>query len=158
GILPTELGLCVVRAGKDEESRERGRRRVGDVRGRPTVLLQAVAERRLDGLELRDARRGAHQLNPAAVEARLDAVDLVERVVAVLLRPERAARGVEVHPEAVAYAVGEDLLDVGGRLSRLEGLYVRVRVVGGRRAVVVESEDDAGQVRVVGLGAAELVV
>src|SRR5215216_7631198 len=46
--------------------------------------------RGLDRLELRDARRRPHDLHPAGVHAGLDAVDLAERVVAVLLLPQVA--------------------------------------------------------------------
>ena len=55
----------------------------------------------------------SHDLDPARVHAGLDAVDLVEGVLAVLLVPEVAGVGIERHAEAVADAVGEDLLDVG---------------------------------------------
>jgi hypothetical protein len=65
--------------------------------------------------------------------------------------------GVEGHPEAVAHAVGEDLLDIRAGLAATGGARREEGVVGGRRAVV-EAQHDPGQVRVVRLGPAELVV
>ncbi len=87
--------------------------------GRPAELLQARwrAERRLDLLELGDPRHRAGDLDPAAVRTWVDAVQLAERVVAVLLQPERARLRVDSHPEAVAVTVREDLLDVGADLA-----------------------------------------
>src|SRR5919201_4103957 len=70
-VLPTELRLGVVRAGEREEARERVGGRVGDVRRGPANLLDAAAGD-LDRLELTDARRGPHDLHPAAVEPGLD--------------------------------------------------------------------------------------
>ena len=54
--------------------------------------------------------------------------------------------------------VGEDLLDVGADLAADRCAGGEERVVGGRGAVVVEPQDDAGEVGVVRLWAAELVV
>ena len=67
----------------------------------------------LDRLELRDPVDRTHDLDPAAVHAGLNAVDLVEAVVSVLLFPERPGDGIEGHPEAVANPIREDLLNVG---------------------------------------------
>src|SRR5206468_7683755 len=48
-----------------------------------------------------------------------DQAQLGERVVAVLLQPEVAAPRIEVEAEAVAEAVGEHLVEVGGDLRVL---------------------------------------
>ena len=72
--------------------------------------------------------------------------------------PELAGDGIEGHAEAVAEAVREDLLHVGADLAADRRAGGEERVVGRRRAVVVEPQDDAGEMRVVGLRAAELVV
>ena len=85
-------------------------------------------------------------------------VQLREGVVPVLLLPQVAGDGVEVHAEAVADPVGEDLLEVRAHLSAHRRPVREERVVRGRRPVVVEAQDHAGQVRVVRLRAAELVV
>src|SRR5206468_12880558 len=65
---------------------------------------------------------------------------------------------VEGEAEAVAHSVREDLLDVGPHLAAQALSRPEEGVVFGSAAVVVEAEDDAGEVRVVGLRAAELVV
>ena len=79
-------------------------------------------------------------------------------VVAVLLLPQVAAERVERHAEAVADAVGEDLLDVVADLAADGRARGEERVVGRRRAVVVQPQDHAGEVRVVRLGAAPMNV
>jgi len=85
-------------------------------------------------------------------------LDLVVGVLTVLLVPEISRERIERHTEAVADAIGEDLLDVrpdlaaDGRARGEEGVVAR------HRAVVVEPEDHARKVRIVGLGSAELVV
>ena len=66
--------------------------------------------------------------------------------------------GVERHAEAVAVAVREHLLDVGADLAAHRGARREERVVGRRGAVVVEPQDDAGEVGVVGGRPAERVV
>ena len=72
---------------------------------------------RLDHLELGDPAHGPHHLHPPVVLSGGDAVDLVERVVAVLLVPQNAGARVDGQSEAVADAVGEDLLDVRADLA-----------------------------------------
>ena len=69
-------------------------------------------------LNSRDPRDRSDGLNPARVQSRVDALDLVEGVVAVDLDPQMPGEGVEGHAEAVADAVGEDLAEVRGRLRR----------------------------------------
>ena len=54
--------------------------------------------------------------------------------------------------------VGEDLLDVGADLAADRCAGGEERVVGGRGAIVLQPQDDAGEVGVVRLRAAELVV
>ena len=88
-----------MRAGQHEQARQRLGWRIGDVRRRPPQLLQSEVgrrkrvrrirrDRRLDRLVLRDALGRSHDLHPARVESRLDAIQLAERIVAVLLLPE----------------------------------------------------------------------
>src|SRR5262249_58925999 len=105
-------------AWKDEEAGEGLIGGVGNVRGRPAQLVEVSRpERGLDLLVLRRPREWPHDLDPASVNAGLDEVQLVEGVVAVLLVPQVPGDGIEGHPEAVAYAVGEDLLDVRPNLA-----------------------------------------
>ena len=118
--LPAKLRVAVVRARQHHHPRLRLLGRVGNVRRRPPRLLQVEAEpRRLDQLELVDPRERPHNLDPTAVHPRQDQVQLGERVVAVLLQPQVAGPRVEVEAEAVAEAVGEHLVDVGGDLGVL---------------------------------------
>jgi hypothetical protein len=112
-VLPGELRIAVVRAAEHEQALQRLGRRVGDVGRRPADLLEPDERRgRLDHLELRHPADRPHHLDPPVVLPGRDAVDLVERVVAVLLIPEHAGLRIHGHPEAVADTVGEDLLDV----------------------------------------------
>ena len=85
-------------------------------------------------------------------------VQLAERVIAVLLQPHRARLRVDGHPEAVAVTVREDLLDVGTDLPADRRSSGEERVVGGGAAVVLQPQHDAGEMGVVRLRAAELVV
>ena len=87
-----------------------------------------------------------------------DAIQLAERVVGILGFPERAGDRIEGHAEAVAMAVGEHLLDVRADLAAHRRTGGEERIVGRRGAVAVEADDHAGQVCVVGRGAAERVV
>jgi hypothetical protein len=166
---PAQLRCAVVRAREHEETRERLSRAVRDIRRQPADLLEAEVRggervrrrrrhRRLDRLELRDALRRAHDLHPAGVEPWVGPVHLAEAVVAVLLLPKGTGDRVEGHPEAVPEAVGEDLLDVRADLAADRRACTEERIARRRRAVVVEPEDDAGQVGVVRLRAAELIV
>src|SRR4030095_5332047 len=66
--------------------------------------------------------------------------------------------GSKSNPEAVANAVGEDLLDVRSHLATDPGAHGKERVVEGRGAVVIEAHDDAGEVRIVRFRPAELIV
>ena len=118
-----------------------------------------MQRRGFDLPELGDAADRAGNLNPARVHAALDAVDLVERIFAVFLLPETAGQRIEGHPEAVANAVGEDALDVAGRSRRrLQRPRSKNGLSVGRRAIVVQAEDHAGEMRVVRIRSAELIV
>src|SRR5829696_9583451 len=157
--LPAERRVDVVGARQHEEPRARLRGRIRDVRRRPAELLEVSApERRLDLLELGDPLDRACDLHPAAVHPGGDAVELGERVVAVLLQPEAARERVDRDPEAVAVPVREQPLHVRAHLAADRRARREKRVVGRRRAVVVEPEDDAGAMRVVRRRPAELVV
>jgi hypothetical protein len=134
-------------------------RAIGDVRRRPAHLLQARAsDRQLDALELRDPIERAHHLDPSAVHAGLDAVQLVEAVIAVLLLPQRTRDRVECHPEAVADAVSEDLLHVRAGRAAQRRAGGEEGVVGRRAAIIVQAKDDAGEVRVARLRTTELII
>ena len=70
--------------------------RVGDQVGRPPYLLQPEINRHFDRinggtgfdlLELGDSLHRTGDLNPAAVHAGFDEVELCEGVIAVLLKP-----------------------------------------------------------------------
>ena len=87
-----------------------------------------------------------------------DAVDFVERVVAVLRFPQLAGPRIDREPETVADAVGKDLLQIGARFTAETPAKLMERVVTRRRAVVIEPQHDAGEVRVVGFRPAELIV
>ena len=100
----------------------------------------------------------AGDLHPAAVGPGLEAIQLTERVVAVLLQPDRPGLRVDRHPEAVAMTVREDLLHIGADLSADRRSGGEKRVVRGGAAVVLQPQHDAGEVGVVGLRAAKLVV
>ena len=142
-----------------EQARQGFLGRVGDVGGRPANLLQAQERRAgFDGLELGEALERAHDLHPAQVGARVHLVDLGEAVVAVLGFPEAAGGGIHGDAEPVAHAVGEDLLEVGASLAAPQRAGKVERVVGRSGAIVVQPENDAGQMRVVRLRSAELVV
>ena len=106
----------------------------------------------LDLAELVHPGDRAHDLDPAVVVAGLDVVDLAERVVAVLGVPQVAGERVEGQPEAVAGAVREHLREVRAGLAAHLGAGLDERVVGRRAAVVVEPQDDAGQIRSTGSG------
>src|SRR5215218_5807526 len=160
-------GSPVHRSGQHEQARERLRWRVRDQGGGPADLLQAeigAADARirrgtcLDRLVLGDARDRPHDLHPAAVRAGLDQTELGKAVIAVLLQPEVAGLRIEVHAKAVAQTVGEYFLDVGADLSTHHGAHGEKWVVGRGAAVVVEPQDDAGEMRVVGRRATELVI
>jgi hypothetical protein len=166
--LPGELRVAERRAGQHEQARQRLLGRVGDVRRRPADLLEAevpvgrerLRRRRigLDRLELRDPRCRAHDLHPAGVHPGLDAVELAERVVAVLLLPQVTGPRVEREAERVAQAVGEQPLDVRADFAGHRAAGPEERVVARSGAVVVEPHDHARPVGVVGLRPAELVV
>ena len=112
----------------------------------------------LDALVLGDPVRWAHDLDPAPVHPRLDQVQFVERVFPILFGPQVPGHRIEGHPKAVADGVGEDLLDVGSHFPAHGRPGGEERVVGGHGAIVVEPDDHPGEVGVVGLRAAELVV
>src|SRR5262249_61091399 len=103
--------------------------RVRNQRGRPSDMLQPkivnfrvgtrIGKLRagLDGLVLVDARDRPPDLDPAAVLAGFDPVQLGERVVSVLLEPEVPRRGIKGHAEGVSDPISEDLLDVSADLA-----------------------------------------
>ena len=66
--------------------------------------------------------------------------------------------GSNAMPKLLRMPYREDLLEVLARLAADRLANAEERVVGRRAAVVVEAQDQAGQVRVVGFGSAELVV
>src|SRR5919106_3971199 len=116
-MLPAELRIAVLGARHHEQARERLGRRIGDAFRAPAELLEVrevlvVQRGRLDRLELGDARCRTGELDPSRVLARRNAVELIERVLAVLLGPQRAAPWIEVHAEAVADPVTEYRLQV----------------------------------------------
>ena len=86
------------------------------------------------------------------------AIELGKAVVAVLLQPESAAVRIERHAEAVAMAVRKHLLDVRAGLASDRRARREEGIVGWRRSVQVQPQDDAAQVRVVGRRAAKLIV
>ena len=147
-----------MRAGQREQARQGIGLGVGDVVGRPALLQPGEGAGRLDRLVLRDPPWRTHDLHPSGVESGLDPVELVEAVVAVLLRPQVARARVEGHPEAVADPVGEEALDVGADLAADGGAGCEERVVARGRAVLVQAQDGSRQVGVVGLRATERVV
>src|SRR6185369_5014100 len=158
-ILPTEFRIDVLRAGQHIHSRQRLLRRGCDVARRPAKLLKIPRRiTHLDRFEFIDAAHGTHRLNPTAIEPRRNAIDLVERVVAVLLSPQSAAERIEVHPEAVTNTVGEDFLDVRSSLAREICRRTKERIVRRRRTIVVEPQYDSSQVCVIRLRTAELIV
>ena len=122
-------------------------------------LLQAEERRhRLDLPELRHPAQRSHHLHPSVVLTGRNPIDLVERVVAILLVPQEAGARIDGQPKAVADAVGEDLLNVRADLAPDAAAEVEERIVPRRRAIVVEAENDAAEVGVVGLRPAKLVI
>src|SRR5688572_17069780 len=114
-ILPTKLRVDILCARQHEETRERFLRRRRNVRRRPAELLKiARAVSHFDRLVFRDTAEWSHRLDPAAVESRGDAIDLIVRIIAILLRPETSADRIESHAETVSHAVGKNFLDVHG--------------------------------------------
>ena len=97
-------------------------------------------------------------MDPATIHPRNDPVQLAECVVGVLRFPETAADRVERHAESIAVAVGENLLDVGSDFAAHCGTGGEERVVGRGGTVIVQSQDDAGKMGVVGGRSAECVV
>src|SRR5262249_18743940 len=85
-------------------------------------------------------------------------VDLVERVLAVLLGPKAAPLRVEGHAEAVADAVGKDVLDVRRDLAADLLSDLEEGVVLGGGPVVAEPQDHPGEMSVVRLRTTELVI
>ena len=116
------------------------------------------AVRHLDRAKLIDPTDRTHRLYPAAIETGRDAINLVKRVVAIFLRPQRAAQRIEIHPKAVAYAVSKHFSNVH-RGFAVQGVRdIEERVIGGRGAVVVEPQNYSGEVRVVRLWSTKLIV
>ena len=67
-----------------------------------------VQRRGLDALVFGKPGQRSGDLYPTAVHAGDRAIELVERILAVLLEPEMARTRVDSHPEAVADAVDEE--------------------------------------------------
>src|SRR3954466_7783140 len=95
---------------------------------------------------------------PPGILSGLDPVVPVERVIAVDLNPQRVCFWIDRHPKAVPNSVGEDLLHVRTGLAwnrctgRIEGIVSR------HGAVVVQPENDTGQMGIVGFRSSELIV
>src|SRR6476659_3380138 len=85
-------------------------------------------------------------------------MDLIECIVAVLLCPQRAAQGIEVHAKTVAYSVGKNLFDISRSFAGQICIDVEEWIVAGRRAVVIQSKNDAGQMCIVRFRSTKLVV
>src|SRR5262245_2251867 len=82
-------------------------------RWKPQLLKRAAEHGDLDLLEIEEPMLWTHDLDPTAVHAGNDAIQLAERVIAVLCFPQRAAIRVERHAEGIAMSVRKDLLEVG---------------------------------------------
>ena len=80
-------------------------------------------------LNSRDPAHRSHRPESSRCSAGGDPVDLVESVVAVLLVPQVAGARVDGHAEAVADAVGEDLLDVRADLAADAAAELEERIV-----------------------------
>src|SRR5690348_4138502 len=90
--------------------------------------------------------------------AGVDAIDLIEGIVAIFRFPQRASEWINGDAEAVADAIGKYFLQVGAhfaahRLSQLEE-WIVVRC----RAVIIQSQHHAGEMIVVRLRPAKLIV
>ena len=143
-------GSDVLRARQHEQPLAGLAGRLGQAGRRVAHLLQVPAELvDLDVLEVEEAMLGPTDLDPAAVHPGLDAVQLAERVVAVLGFPQGAGVRIERHAEPVAVAVREHLLDVRTDLAAHGGAGGEERIVGRRAAIVVQPQDDAGEMGVV---------
>src|SRR5688572_26227484 len=84
-------------------------------------------------------------------ESWLHAIQLAERIVAVLLLPEGSRARIEGHAEAIAQPIREDLLNVRPNVCGHVRPGREERIVARRRAVVIETQNDTRQVRVVRL-------
>src|SRR5678815_4204220 len=134
-------------------------RRVSDISWRPTDLLQAEEVRAgFNGFEFCDAGKRSHDLNPAEICSRFDHVNLREAVVAVLCLPQLAGARTAGHAEAVANTEGEHLLQICARFSASQRSSAIERIVYRSRAVVIEAQNHASQMRVIRLGPTELIV
>src|SRR5688572_15622546 len=98
-------------------------------------MMQACC---LNCFELVDSLDGACNLNPPAILSRFNAIELVESVFAVFLRPQISGPGIERHAEAVSNAVRIDLLNVSPDLSAHARADVEKRIVRRRRSVIIE--------------------
>src|SRR5262249_15407199 len=96
--------------------------------------------------------------NPSPVVPRSHIVDFIESVVAIYAGPEAAGNRIERQAEAVANAVREHLLNVRSRLAAELGTRRVERIIRGSRAIAVQPDDDSGEVRVIGIGSADLIV
>src|ERR1051326_5727906 len=107
-ILPTEFRIEILRSGQHVQFRQCFLRGGADVARRPAKLLKVSgAVSHLNRFKLIDSTHRSHCLDPATVETRTDTIDFIKCIVAILLSPQSAAQRIEVHPETVAYAVGE---------------------------------------------------
>jgi hypothetical protein len=77
----------------------------------------------------RDAIHRTDDLNPAGVHSRVHTIELVKRVLAIFLFPERPRQRIERHAKAVADAIREDALNVRADLSANDRTDLEKRVV-----------------------------
>src|SRR5688572_14772585 len=92
-IFPTKFRIEIPRTLKHVHSGYCLLRGCRNVARRPTELLKVFCPvSHLDRSELSDTAGRPHRLYPATVEAWCDAIDFIERIVAVLLRPQGAAQ------------------------------------------------------------------
>src|SRR5262249_49374937 len=103
-------------------------------------------------------RDRSHDLDPASVHARLNPIDFVKRVIAILLIPKISTDRVECEPKRVTQSISEDLLDVCARLTADRSASAEERIVRRRRAIMVYPLDDCGERMVVGVRPAELII
>src|SRR5690349_1173667 len=90
----------------------------GEVTGHRQVPLKRC-KRGFNLFEVGYSTERSHDLDPAAVGAGSDSIDLVKGVIAVLRLPQGTGRGIEGKAEAVAAAVRKDLTDVRHHLTQV---------------------------------------
>src|SRR6185295_8868486 len=87
-------------------------------------------------------------------------IDFIKGVVTILLRPQSTAQRIEVHPETIADSVGENVLYVGSstfgrKICRRD---IEEWIVSRCRSVVIESQDNSGEMLVIRFWPAKLIV